>query len=131
MDTFRRICSGKFGDQAVEIMMVKGYSGIGKSALINEIRIPIVEKRGYFISGKFDRFKYNIPYSALTQAFQDMMRQILMESQSQIEKWKTKILEAIGPNGQIIIDVIPEVERIIGKQPAVPELPPHEIPEQV
>ena len=126
MDAFRRICSGKFGNQAVEIMMVRGYSGIGKSALINEIRIPIVEKRGYFISGKFDRFKYNIPYSALTQAFQDMMRQILMESQSQIEKWKTKILEAIGPNGQIIIDVIPEVERIIGKQPAVPELPPHE-----
>jgi|WetSurSiteA1Bulk_404760.scaffolds.fasta_scaffold00015_14 predicted ATPase/signal transduction histidine kinase len=126
LDTFKRICTRPYGGQTAEMMMVTGYSGIGKSALVNEIRIPIVEKRGYFITGKFDRFKYNIPYSALTQAFQDMVRQILMESESQIEQWKTKILEAVGPNGQIIIDVIPEVERIIGKQPPVPELPPHE-----
>jgi predicted ATPase/signal transduction histidine kinase len=126
LDTFKRICTRPYGGQAAEMMMVTGYSGIGKSALVNEIRIPIVEKRGYFISGKFDRFKYNIPYSALTQAFQDMMRQILMESESQVEQWKTKILEAVDPNGQIIIDVIPEVERIIGKQTPVPELPPHE-----
>src|SRR4030042_777449 len=91
-----------------------------------EIHIPIVEKRGYFISGKFDRLKHNIPYSALTQAFQDLIRQILIESESQIKQWKTKILDAVGPNGQVIIDVIPEVELIIGKQPAVPELPPQD-----
>lgn len=126
LDTFRRVCTRPYGGQAVEMIMVTGYSGIGKSALVNEIRIPIVEKRGYFIAGKFDRFNYNIPYSALTQAFQDMIRQILMESELQVEEWKARILEAVGPNGQIIIDVIPEVERIIGKQPAVPELSPHE-----
>jgi predicted ATPase/serine phosphatase RsbU (regulator of sigma subunit)/tRNA A-37 threonylcarbamoyl transferase component Bud32 len=126
MDTFKRICTRPYGGQAAEMMMVTGYAGIGKSALVNEIRIPIVEKRGYFISGKFDRYKYNIPYSALTKAFQDLVRQILMESEWQVEQWKTDILKAVGPNGQIIIDVIPEVERIIGKQPAVPELPPHE-----
>jgi predicted ATPase/GAF domain-containing protein len=126
LDTFKRICTIPLGGQPVEMIMVTGYSGIGKSALVNEIRIPIVEKRGYFIAGKFDRFKSNTPYSALTQAFQDMIRLILMESESQVEQWKTRILEAVGPNGQIIIDVIPEVERIIGKQPMVPELPPHE-----
>jgi len=127
LDAFRRICyRHQEGMLASEMMMVTGYAGIGKSALVNEIHIPIVEKRGYFISGKFDIFKRNIPYSALTQAFQDLMRQILMESESQIEKWKSRIIDAVGPNGQVIVDVIPEVERIIGKQLPVPDLPPKE-----
>ena len=126
LNAFDRVCTRVYGGNVGEMMVVTGYAGIGKSALVNEVHIPIVEKRGYFISGKFDRFKHNIPYSALTQSFQDMMRQILMESESQIKQWKTKILEAVGPNGQVIIDVIPEVERIIGKQPPVPELPPKE-----
>jgi predicted ATPase/signal transduction histidine kinase/tRNA A-37 threonylcarbamoyl transferase component Bud32 len=127
LDAFRRVCSRhQEGRMSSEMMMVTGYAGIGKSALVNEIHIPIVEKRGYFISGKFDRFKRNIPYSALTQAFQDLMRQILMESETQIMNWKSRILEAVSPNGQVINEVIPEVERIIGKQPPVPELPPRE-----
>ena len=126
LDAFKRVCSRLYGGQTSEMMMVKGYAGIGKSALVNEIRIPIVEKRGFFISGKSERIKHNIPYSSLIQAFQDLLRQILMESESQINQWKTKILEAVGPNGQVIIDVIPEVELIIGKQPAVPDLPPLE-----
>ncbi len=126
LDAFRRVCDRPQEGQESEMMMVTGYTGIGKSALVNEISISIVEKRGYFISGKFDRFKHNIPYSALTQALQDLMKQILMESEWQISQWKAKILEAVGPNGQVIIDVIPEVERIIGKQPPIPELPPME-----
>ena len=126
LDAFKRVCDRPHEAQVSEMMMVTGYAGIGKSALVNEIHIPIVEKRGYFISGKFDRFKHNIPYSALTQAFQDLMKQILMESESEIKQWKTKILDTVGPNGQIIIDVIPEVELIIGRQPQVPELPPME-----
>lgn len=126
LDAFRRICKRTHEGQTSEMLIVTGYAGIGKSALVNEIHKPIVEKRGYFISGKFDRFKHNIPYSALTGAFQEMMRQILMESESQIKQWKHKILEAVGPNGQVIIDVIPEVEMIIGKQPHVPELLPAE-----
>jgi len=124
LDAFQRICNRTSGEKAIEMLIVTGYAGIGKSALVNEIHKPIVEKRGYFISGKFDRFKHNIPYSALTRAFQELMRQILMESESQIIQWKNKILEAVGPNGQVIIDVIPEVEMIIGKQPPVPELLP-------
>ncbi|MFH0843205.1 MAG: AAA family ATPase [Bacteroidota bacterium] len=126
LEAFQKVC-GRPREAAVsEMMIVTGYGGIGKSALVNEIHIPIVEKRGYFISGKFDRLKRNIPYSALTQAFQDLIRQILIESESQIKQWKTKILDAVGPNGQVIIDVIPEIELIIGKQPAVPELSPQD-----
>jgi predicted ATPase len=123
LNAFDRACSRVYGGNAIEMMMVTGYTGIGKSALVNEIHKPIVEKRGYFISGKFDRFKHNIPFSALIQAFQDLMRQILVESESDINHWKEQILREVGPNGQLIIDVIPEVELIIGRQPAVPELP--------
>ncbi|MGD2182680.1 AAA family ATPase [Lusitaniella coriacea] len=102
-----------------ELILVAGYSGIGKSSLVNEVHKPIVAARGYFISGKFDQFKRNIPYAALIQAFQELVRQLLTESKEQIANWKEKLLAAIGSNGQIVIDVIPEVELIIGSQPAV------------
>ncbi|OCR01424.1 hypothetical protein BCD67_23520 [Oscillatoriales cyanobacterium USR001] len=105
-----------------EMILVAGYSGIGKSALVNEVQKPIVRQRGYFISGKFDQFKRNIPYASLIQAFQDLMRQLLTESEEQIQIWKAKLLVALGANGQVIIDVIPEVELIVGKQQPVPQL---------
>ncbi|NET91290.1 MAG: serine/threonine-protein kinase PknK, partial [Kamptonema sp. SIO1D9] len=116
---FDRISQG-----TTEMMLVAGFSGIGKTAVVNEVHKPIVRQRGYFISGKFDRFKKNTPFSALVQAFQNLMRQLLTESNSSLAEWKTKILSALGENGQVIIDVIPELETIIGKQPEVPELPP-------
>ena len=106
----------------VELILVAGYSGIGKSALVNEIHKPIVRQRGYFIAGKFDQFKRDIPYASLIQAFQDLARQLLTESEAQLKIWKQKLLEALGSNGQIIIDVIPEVELIIGEQHSVPQL---------
>jgi predicted ATPase/signal transduction histidine kinase/DNA-binding NarL/FixJ family response regulator/tRNA A-37 threonylcarbamoyl transferase component Bud32 len=121
MDTFDHVSSGR-----TEMMLVSGYSGIGKSSLVNEVHKPIVRQRGYFISGKFDQFKRNIPYASIIQAFQDLMRQLLTESDRKIAIWKSKLLEALGSNGQIIIDVIPELERIIGSQPAVPQLSPSE-----
>jgi predicted ATPase/serine phosphatase RsbU (regulator of sigma subunit)/tRNA A-37 threonylcarbamoyl transferase component Bud32 len=110
----------------IEMMLVAGYSGIGKSALVQEIYKPITEKRGYFLTGKFDQFQRNIPYSAVVSAFKGLVRQLLTESSSQLNQWKEKILAAFGSNGQVIIDVIPEVELIVGKQPAVPELGPAE-----
>ncbi|GAB4193667.1 MAG: AAA family ATPase [Coleofasciculaceae cyanobacterium] len=106
----------------IEMMLVAGYSGIGKSALVQEIYKPITEKRGYFISGKFDQFQRNIPYSAVVDAFQSLVQQLLTESEAQLNQWKEKLLTAFGSNGQVIIDVIPEVELIVGKQPAVPKL---------
>jgi predicted ATPase/signal transduction histidine kinase/tRNA A-37 threonylcarbamoyl transferase component Bud32 len=110
----------------VEMMLVAGYSGIGKSALVAEVHKPITQKRGYFISGKFDQFQRNIPYSAVVSAFKQLVRQLLTESEEQLNQWREKLLTAFGSNGQVIIDVIPEVELIVGKQPPVPELGPTE-----
>ena len=106
----------------VEMMLVSGYAGIGKSALVQEIYKPITQKRGYFISGKFDQFQRNIPYSAIADALQKLVQQLLGESEKQVQQWRSHLLAALGNNGQIIIDVIPEVELIIGKQPPAPEV---------
>ncbi len=111
---------------AVEVMLVQGEPGIGKSALVNEIHKPIVAKRGYFISGKYDQFRRSVPYSSIIQAFQGLARQILSESDEHVREWKAKILRSLGPNGKIITDAIPEVELIIGRQPDIPDLGPEE-----
>ena len=105
-----------------ELILVAGFSGIGKTAIVNEVHKPIVKQRGYFIKGKFDQFNRNIPFSAFVQAFRDLMVQLRTESDAQLLSWKNKILQALGENGGVIIDVIPELEEIIGKQSPVPEL---------
>ncbi len=105
-----------------ELMLVAGFSGIGKTVVVNEVHKPIVRQRGYFIKGKFDQFNRNIPFSALVQSLRDLMGQIESESDAQLKQWKNKILTAVGVQGQVIIDVIPELEKIIGKQPAAVEL---------
>ncbi|MGD1701410.1 trifunctional serine/threonine-protein kinase/ATP-binding protein/sensor histidine kinase [Dapis sp. BLCC M229] len=105
-----------------ELMLVAGFSGIGKTAVINEVHKPIVRQQGYFIQGKYDQFNRNIPFSAFVQAFRDLMGQLLSESEAKIEIWKINILAAVGDNGQVLIDVIPELENIIGKQPPPIEL---------
>jgi serine/threonine protein kinase len=106
----------------VEMMLLSGYAGVGKSALVQEIYKPITAKRGYFISGKFDQFQRNIPYSAIAHALQKLVQQVLGEPDEQLLQWRSHLLKALGTNGQIIIDVIPEVELIIGKQPPVSEV---------
>ncbi|MGB3262846.1 MAG: serine/threonine-protein kinase PknK, partial [Microcoleus sp.] len=110
------------GYRGVEMMLVAGFSGIGKTAIVNEIHKPIVRQRGYFIKGKFDQFNRNIPFCAFVQAFRDLMGQLLGESDEKLEKWQTKILQALGENGQVIIEVIPELQKIIGPQPPAIEL---------
>lgn len=117
IETFAQVSQG-----TTQMMLVAGYSGIGKSALVNEIHKPIVRQHGYFISGKFDQFKRNIPYASIIQAFQELIRQLLTESEARLQTWKQYLLAALGNNGNVIIDVIPEVEIIIGKQPPVPQL---------
>ena len=111
---FEKVSQGTTG-----MILVSGYSGIGKSALVNEIHKPITSQRGQFIKGKFDQLQRDIPYSAISQAFQDLIRQLLSEPEINLQTWKKNILEALGNNGQIIIDVIPELEKIIGQQPPV------------
>ncbi|MBE9048873.1 AAA family ATPase [Nostocales cyanobacterium LEGE 11386] len=105
-----------------ELILVAGFSGIGKTAVVNEVHKPIARQRGYFIKGKFDQFQRNIPFFAFVQAFRDLMGQLLSETDTQLEQWKSQILTALGENGQVIIEVIPELEQIIGKQPSVAKL---------
>ncbi|MBD2152968.1 ATP-binding sensor histidine kinase [Leptolyngbya sp. FACHB-16] len=118
MNAFERITQGQS-----ELMLVYGYSGVGKSSLIHEIHKPLVQTRGYFISGKFDQLQRSIPYGSVIQAFQDLVQQLLTENEAQMQGWKTKLLNALGSNGQVVVDVIPAIELIIGKQPPMPELP--------
>ena len=109
-----------------EIILFTGNPGIGKSAIINEMHKPVSANGGFFIEGKFDQLKKNIPYSAIIEAFQSMIRQIITESDDSVEIWKNKILKATGNNAQVIIQVIPELEMITGEQPEVQTLPPAE-----
>lgn len=101
------------------LLLVSGYSGIGKSSVVNEVQKTIAHSKGFFISGKYEQYKKEIPFSAFIQAFQILIQFILTENETQLAKWKANILNEIEENGQLIIDLIPEVELIIGKQPDV------------
>ena len=107
-----------------ELALVSGYSGIGKSSVVNELHKVLVPPRGLFASGKFDQYKRNIPYWTLAQAFQSLVRPLLAKSEAELYKWREALEEALGPNGRLIVDLVPELELIIGQQPAVPDLPP-------
>ena len=117
LDTFERVAQG-----SSELVLVTGCSGIGKTVVVNEIHKPITERKGYFIKGKFDQFNSNIPFSAFVHAFHSLVGQLLSESDCELANWRTKILTELGKNGQVLIEVLPELERIIGKQPTPPEL---------
>ena len=107
---------------AGRMFLVSGFSGIGKSALINEVHKPIVSKQGHFIRGKFDQYQRNIPYSAIANALGGLMKQLLAESQDSLKNWQQQLLDMLGPNAQVIIDFVPELEQIIGPQPKIPHL---------
>jgi PAS domain S-box-containing protein len=112
--------------RTAELVLVSGYSGIGKSSLVQEMHKSIVRERGFFGSGKFDQYKRDIPYATILQAFRELVLGILAESEPQIAAWRARLLTALGINAQVIVDVIPPVELVIGRQPPVPELPPIE-----
>jgi len=109
-----------------ELVLVSGYSGVGKSSVVNELHKALVPPRGLFASGKFDQYKRNIPYTTLAQAFQTLVRQILAKSEAEVGQWRGALQDAVGPNGQLIVNLIPEVEFVIGKQPPVPVLSPQD-----
>lgn len=114
--SFERVADGR-----AEILLVSGQAGIGKSALINELQRAISSRRGLYGSGKFDRLQRNVPYSAIIAALHEVARQILAEDEPTLARWRSTILAALGPNGQLVIDVVPEVEGIIGRQRPVVE----------
>jgi predicted ATPase len=108
------------------MVFVAGHSGIGKTALVEEIRGPVSRKSGYFIEGRFDQLA-TIPYSGIAQAFAGLVSQILTQTETQLTAWRSKILEAVGPNGRVLTDVVPSLELVIGPQPAVPDLSGQEV----
>jgi PAS domain S-box-containing protein len=109
-----------------ELVLVSGYSGIGKSSVVNELHKVLVPPRGLFASGKFDQYKRDIPYATLVQAFQSLLRPLLTKSETELSKWRDALCQALDPNGQLIVDLVPELKLIIGDQPAVQELPPQD-----
>ena len=111
---------------ATEFVLVSGYAGIGKSSLVNELQKAVVPPRGLFASGKFDQYKRDIPYATLAQAFQSLVRRILGLDEAELSRWRQSLLEALGPNGQLMVNLIPELAAIIGEQPPAPDLPPQD-----
>ncbi|MED1952057.1 AAA family ATPase [Brevibacillus centrosporus] len=117
-ESFEQISSG-----ATRLVMLNGSAGVGKSALVREAQKTFLQGKGRFISGKFDQFKQSAPYSGILLAFQDLIRQILAGNERELHMWRETIAEALQGMGQVIVDVIPQLEMIIGKQQSVPELP--------
>ena len=121
LDGYLRVCESNFG-----VAMIAGLSGIGKTRLVEELELPIVAQRGYFASGKYNQYTQHHPYSTLAQALGKLMRLILTEEATALQLWKSRMLSVLGGDGQLVIDVIPEVETITGPQPEVKPLPPKE-----
>ena len=111
---------------APELVLVSGYSGIGKSAVVHELHKALVPTRGLFASGKFDQYKRDIPYATLAQAFQGLIRPLLGLSEAELAGWRDALREALGPNAELMVDLVPELKLIIGEPPPVPELPPQQ-----
>ncbi|PRX33491.1 PAS domain S-box-containing protein [Orenia metallireducens] len=112
----------KINDGRKSLVLVKGSPGIGKSVLVNAMKNKFIKESTHFISGKFEQYQSTVPYSAIIKALEGFIKQLLIKSSEELEIWRKKIFKAVGNNGQIIIDVIPSLELIIGKQPSVPEL---------
>jgi len=119
LSAFERIVAGG----PPELVLVSGYSGMGKSSVVNELHKPLVPPRGLFASGKFDQYKRDIPYATLARAFQSLIRPLLSKSEEELSEWRDALHEALDPNGQLVVELVPELKLIMGEQPAVPELP--------
>jgi PAS domain S-box-containing protein len=109
-----------------ELVLVPGYSGIGKSSVVHELHKVLVPPRGLFASGKFDQYKRDIPYATLAQAFQSLVRPLLGQNEAELGRWRDALSKALGPNGQLIVNLVPALELVIGRQPPVPDLPPQD-----
>jgi PAS domain S-box-containing protein len=106
-----------------ELVLVSGYSGIGKSSVVSELHKRLVSSRGLFASGKFDQYKRDIPYATLAQAFQTLLRPLLTKNEAELSKWRDLLQDALGPNAKLIVNLVPELRLIIGEPPPVPDLP--------
>src|SRR5580693_8905556 len=122
LEAFDRVVAGG----RPELVLVSGYSGVGKSAVVNELHKSLVPPRGLFASGKFDQYKRDIPYATVAQAFQRLIRPLLSKPEAELSKWRGDLRQALSPNGSLVVDLVPELKLIIGEQPPVAPLPPQE-----
>src|SRR5262249_10039503 len=106
-----------------QLVLVSGYSGIGKSAVVGELHKALVPSRGVFAGGKFDQLKRDVPYATVAEAFQSLIRRLLAKPEAELAEWRDRLRQALDPNGALLIDLIPELKFVIGEQPAVPEGP--------
>jgi len=114
------------GGGAPELVLVSGYSGIGKSSVVHELHKVLLPPRGLFASGKFDQYKSDIPYATLALAFQSLIRSLLAKSEAELASWRDALAEALGPNGKLMVDLVPELRLIIGEPQSAPELAPQD-----
>ncbi|HEY2210502.1 MAG TPA: serine/threonine-protein kinase PknK, partial [Bradyrhizobium sp.] len=126
IDTLLAFFDRVVANGTLEFVLVSGYAGIGKSSVVNELHKVLVPPRGLFTSGKFDQYKRDIPYATLAQAFQSLVRSLLSQSEAELDRWRESLSAALGPNGQLIVNLVPELELVIGKQPPVADLPPQD-----
>jgi PAS domain S-box-containing protein len=119
LTAFDRVVAG----DRPELVLVSGYSGVGKSSVVNELHKALVPPRGLFASGKFDQYKRDIPYSTLAQAFQSLIRTLLGRNEEELSHWRSALKDALGPNGGLIVNLVPDLQLIIGEPPAVPDIP--------
>jgi len=126
IDTLLASLSRVVANGTPELVLVSGHSGIGKSSVVSELHKVLVPPPGLFASGKFDQYKRDIPYATLAQAFQSLIRPLLGKNEAELRNWRDALREALGPNGLLIVDLVPELKLIIGEQPPVPDFPPQD-----
>jgi transcriptional regulator with GAF, ATPase, and Fis domain/predicted ATPase len=122
VDAFERVVRN--GKQA--LVFLSGYAGVGKSSIVNELQHTVVRERGIFVSGKFEPHERDIPLVPIVRALRDLVRSVLLSSDAELRRWRNDIRAALGPNAQLIIDLVPDVKLIIGPQEPVTDLPPHQ-----
>jgi predicted ATPase/signal transduction histidine kinase len=120
-EAFARACRG-----GRELVLVSGEPGIGKSALVSQLGRPVVESHGFYIAGKFDQLQRSVPYSGLAEAFRGLVSQLLTQPEAVLTMWRERIEAAVAPNGQILVDIVPELERVLGPQQKVRKFGPVE-----
>src|SRR5260370_13538065 len=125
IDTLIAVFDTVVAQGTLELVLVSGYSGIGKSSVVNELHRALVPPRGLFASGKFDQYKRDIPYTTLGQAFQSLVRSLLSKSEAELGRWRDSLSEPLGPNGQLLLNPLPHLKPPIVKHPPLPDLPPH------